>query len=218
MRTPLRGATLSTVLFSPLCSAFCLAVGLPACVDRAPIADAAEGPAEPEPQPVPEPAPQPGFDPEPPADPGSQGMTWRLNQRFSAYEVVDVGCGGEPGRCDPYVGDTPCTTALPYLCFEPGDAAPPDGLAPGNAYHRWSGGAVRLTPDAWAPATDGVETFADADAICADAYGEGWRVVRFHDGWGWNLRAFGDLPEVDARADRFWALIDDQAQGNCVRR
>lgn len=159
--------------------------------------------------------PEPLLEPEPRANAGASGMSWHLNRRFDAFEVVDVGCAA---LCDPYTGDTPCTEALPYLCFEPRDAPPPEGLAPGNQYHAWSGGAVRLTPRSWAPATDGLTSFADADALCAKAFGRGWRVARFHDGWGWNFRAFGYLESIDPQAQRFWAHIDDQAQGNCYPR
>lgn len=200
------------------------------CLDRLPTEDppidAEEPPIDAEPAPQPEAAPP--QDPAPPAAPpetltpaepaGESGMSWRLNRRFEASEVVDVGCGSEPGRCDPYTGDTDCATALPFLCFEPLDAAAPADLPPGNRYHEWSGGVVRLTDRAWAPTLDGLETFADADALCGKAFGPSWRVARFHDGWGWNFRAYGELPGIDIRAQRFWVLIDDQPNGNCLRR
>ena len=79
------------------------------------------------------------------------------------------------------------------------------------------GGSGR-TAGAWAPAVDGLTTFADMDAICAGGLGTGWRAARFHDGWGWNFRARGDLGRIDTRGERFWALIDDQPNGNCVQR
>ena len=145
-----------------------------------------------------------------------RGMTWRLNRRFPEAESVDVGCGSEPGRCDAYTGDTTCDTALPLLCFKDLNAPLPAGLEEPNRYHMWSGGTVRLSK-AYAP-SESIATIADATAICAAEFGGEWRLATFHDGAGWNFRAFGELNEVEVRVDRFWVDIADQRDGTCWTR
>lgn len=48
------------------------------------------------------------------------------------------------------------------------------------------------------------------DALCLATHGPGWRMAEFHDGWGWGLRAFGNVREDT----RFWVRINDQ-KANC---
>lgn len=158
-------------------------------------------------------APRPPPPPPPPPMENDTGMTWRLNRRFDASEAVDVGCGD----CDPYVGDTPCARSLPLLCFRPGDAPPPAGLPPADRYHEWSGGQVQRSAEAVSPVFDELAHIDDANARCAAEFGADWRLATFHDGWGWNFRAYGLLPDT-AVGDRFWVHVHDQARGNCWAR
>jgi hypothetical protein len=45
------------------------------------------------------------------------------------------------------------------------------------------------------------------DAICADTFGDGWRLAEFHDGGGgWTFWAAGSIPT----GTRFWVAINDQ--------
>lgn len=142
-----------------------------------------------------------------------RGMSWRLNWRYEEQGAVDVGCASGEGACDAYVGDMPCDVALPLLCFHPIEAALPEGVDD-SQYHRWSGGYVRLSK-AVSPHDDGIATVADADAVCAEAFGPGWRIAEFHDGWGWNFGALGTLEGIEPVTDRFWVHIDDQPDGVC---
>jgi hypothetical protein len=64
---------------------------------------------------------------------------------------------------------------------------------------------------------DGLERIGDVNALCAEIFGDAWRLASFHDGWGWNFRAFGDLPGVEI-GTRFWVDIRDQRNGNCWTR
>ncbi|MFY9820544.1 MAG: hypothetical protein WAM82_04130 [Thermoanaerobaculia bacterium] len=140
--------------------------------------------------------------------PTSKGMTWRLDWTNLTTGTLDVGCGGE---CDAYQGDTPCTTALPLLCIKktgPGFPLPPPASVDlTSIYHQWSGGVVGTT-SAIVPPT----TLAAANALCAQEFGEDWRVAEFHDGWGWYFQTYGGIGNGSSR---FWVDIDDQPGATC---
>ncbi len=131
------------------------------------------------------------------------GMTWFWRDRESALQVDEVGCGTD---CDPYEGDTVCTSERPVLCIRPGDAPNP-GVAE-DFYNGWTGGSIATTPAVPGCRLVSVEA---ANDLCAASLGPGWRMAEFHDGGGgWNWWAYG---AVDHDSD-FWTYIDDQ-QANC---
>jgi hypothetical protein len=147
----------------------------------------------------------------PPPPAGAQtnkGLTWRLLATNSTTGTIDVGC---TNGCDPYQGDTACTTALPILCIEKeGSGFPlpvPAEVNNSDLYHKWSGGVVGTTVPTVPPAT-----LTAANALCAKAFGRAWRVAEFHDGWGWHFQAFGG---VGAPGQNFWVHIDDQPGATC---
>jgi hypothetical protein len=137
----------------------------------------------------------------------SKGLTWKLHGTNSPTGTIHVGCAS----CDAYQGDTPCGTALPLLCIKKSGAGfplpPPASVNDTDRYNRWAGGVVGTT-NAMVPPT----TLAAADAECAKAFGAGWRVAEFHDGWAWNFHAYGG---VGNPAARFWIHINDQPGATC---
>jgi hypothetical protein len=145
-----------------------------------------------------------------------KGMTWVHTLSNAQYGTITVGCGpAGPNRCDAAKGDTLCTQQLPVLCiYKPKPAfQKPVGLPEPDWNNRWSGGVVATTKPV---AGDTFKDSAAVNAYCKDAFGEGWRVAEFHDGWGWNFQAYGgtvSAPTVPST--RFWVYINDQPNGNC---
>lgn len=133
-------------------------------------------------------------------------MTWGLRASNATDGVINVGCGN---TCDAYSGDTPCSTALPVLCIlKEGSGLPlPASVDNSDIYDQWSGGVVGTTKATVPPAT-----LAGANALCVAEFGANWRVAEFHDGWGWNLQAYGYVGDPAAR---FWVHIDDQPGATC---
>lgn len=160
------------------------------------------------------------------------GMTWgRLDDPATAIE--GVGCEG----CNPYQGDTSCSSSLPILCIKPEgeqrenyDIAPYGGSMPAEYYRGWAGGHIKTTSAV--PGTQ-LTSLAAANALCASAFGSGYRMAEFHDGkyksgmdldlyygstWptsglstgGWNFYGYGNL----SSSTRFWTYINDQS-ANC---
>ena len=142
----------------------------------------------------------------PPA-PVKKGMTWTKSATDPVSGVVTVGCY----NCDPYKGDTPCTTPLPLLCIRksgPGFPLPlPAGLNNSDQYNKWAGGVIATTAPTAAPAT-----VTAADAACVAAFGTDWRLAEFHDGWGWHFRAYGGVGNPTGKV---WAHVNDQPAGTC---
>ena len=130
------------------------------------------------------------------------GMTWSLIEHDAVLGVDQVGCTG----CEPYLGDTACSTGLSVLCLEQ-TGAPNPGIET-DYYHGWAQGTIQLS----APVAGcGLTSLDDANRVCELTFGAGWQIGDFHDGsGGWNWWAYGDL----ATKDRFWAYIDDQP-ANC---
>lgn len=137
-----------------------------------------------------------------------RGLTWTLITPPSQAGTVRVGCNN---GCDPHKGDTVCGEALPILCIRksgPGFPVPkPASIDGSSQYNRWSGGVVATTA-ATVPPTK----LADADALCVQQFGTGWRVAEFHDGWGWAFQAYGGVGDP---SKRFWVDINDQPGATC---
>lgn len=161
---------------------------------------------------------------------GGRGMTFGTNTNASTGTgVVFVTCHGLPrtgrGGCDAYTGDTSCAARLPLLCLRvdgrprpPGLVVPPAAPAaamPAIFYAGWAAGRVAATTPV---AGTELGSPQQADQICSDAFGDGWRMAEFHDGLidgggrrgGWAWYAHGRL---DA-STRYWVRIDDTA-ANC---
>lgn len=150
--------------------------------------------------------------PPPAADAGTRsGMTWVHKGIDAVTGAVRVGC--DVDRCDPYEGDTSCGVALPVLCFLPLDADEPAGIDVSDPYYLWSGGVVATTTPV-APADAGLTTLEAVTEHCRAAFGQAWRIAEFHDGWGWNFLAYGNMGD----ADRVWVDILDQPNATCWQR
>lgn len=140
----------------------------------------------------------------------AKGMTWERRAVNATNGTVTVGCVGGPSVCNPYLGDTLCSTSLPVLCFKPSGFQKPAFVIDTSIYNRWSGGIVATTSPVAASSFGG--SLANAHAMCEQELGAGWRVAEFHDGWGWNFQAYGN---VGTLANRFWVHINDQPNGRC---
>jgi hypothetical protein len=143
------------------------------------------------------------------------GLTWRLNSTNTTTGTLDVGCGfsNNVNECNPYTGDTICTTQLPVLCFKPAQLSVPTNVVV-SQYHQWSGGIVATTPAVAGNSASNPDltTIAKANIYCADLFGPGWRVAEFHDGWGWYFQAYGGLGQPTMR---FWVDINGQPNATC---
>jgi hypothetical protein len=130
------------------------------------------------------------------------GMTWAKLGHNATYSADEVGCS----NCNPYTGDTACSSALPILCVKT-EAAPNPGLAT-DTYNGWIGGQIYLTAPV---AGNQIGSVAGANARCAAAFGAGYQIAEFHHpSGGWNWYAYGNVNG----ATRFWVNIGDQS-ANC---
>ena len=179
------------------------------------------------------------------------GLTWGYGGFVPDYpELFRVGCGGTPvipvippfntadGSCNPYKGDTPCTTSLPILCYANGKYNRPcypidctSHAMPAEFYCGWNGGVLVLS-DPVVGTTLTSRTVADN--ICSDQFGGAFRMAAHSDGnyvlgmddanfcdstWptgaisggGWGYSGYGLKGPVWTR---FWVAINDQP-GNC---
>jgi hypothetical protein len=134
---------------------------------------------------------------------GGNGMTWVKGSHNSTTGTDIVGCVG----CDPYVGDTACTTSLPVLCFKSdGSPAPSEshfGLPP------WMEGRPHFddTFNPWHDADQPRGSESDLRELSGRRL---WnRRVPPRPGWL-------ELERVRQRPTdyRFWTYINDQL-GNC---
>ena len=148
--------------------------------------------------------------------PEKKGMTWGLRdpQPEPVNGVAHVGCNDANGtNCEPYNGDTTCSTQLPILCINPMSLQKPQNLTEGQ-WDKWSGGIIGTTDPMAAPST-----LALANSACTAEFGPGWRVAQHHDAAsgrsGWAFSAYGN---VGTKGKRFWTDIDDQPNGVCWSR
>ncbi len=140
------------------------------------------------------------------------GMTWTVKEQ-RPDNVVYV---GSDSVTNAYHGDAPATDTLPVLCLLFTDAPLPSGITP-DGNNGWARGSVQMSPPV--PGT-ALTSFTEGSRICSNAFGPGWVMAEFHDGYwrtrpfprpiwfrsGWNFWAHGTLP-VGAR---LWVSINDQ--------
>ena len=130
-------------------------------------------------------------------------MTWDKLNHNSTTGADQVGCNG----CDPYDGDTVCSTSLPVLCYKYDGSSVPSGLTP-SFYNGWKYGHIATTLPVQGTS---LTSLSAANAICVNYFGAGWEIAEFHHNWGgWNWWAYGNVRDDT----RFWTYIDDQP-GNC---
>jgi hypothetical protein len=151
------------------------------------------------------------------------------------------GSGPTTQQCLPDGGDTSCDTELPILCVSiDGTPRPPYAVTPtpgGNApeyYQGWVEGSIASGPLVRGSALASLDA---ANALCAKALGESYRMASHHDGrwiagmsasayfgdeWpsadklsegGWNFWGKGAVGDVSS-TQRHWVYIRDK-NGNC---
>ena len=138
------------------------------------------------------------------------GVTWTKRKPHNSVMGIDtVGCKD----CNPYVGDTPCSSKLPVLCIKIDGSEKPEGLET-NFYKGWAGGHIGLT---FPIRGDLLTSVDDANLLCEYQFGEGYRIAEHHDGYhngspgGWNWSAYGNIEE----GLNFWIFVDDQPDCHC---
>jgi hypothetical protein len=172
-----------------------------------------------------------------------KGMTWTVVQNFATqvgYSMVEIGCNG----CNPYKGDTLCTTQLPILCYSNTDYnrppynAPacntPNCVQPKWFYTPWSGSYLTITPVKFKGSEIGSQEHADK--LCMKYLGDEFRAV-YHGIGSWvedmstTKYFFESWPSVSSGlrhsgdwncygygqikvTGRFWAFDKDQ-RSNC---
>lgn len=133
-----------------------------------------------------------------------KGVTWTL-----LHQSGDVTNIGSDRRTNPYRGDTGCEERLPILCVKRDYTQPPSS----SYYQGWAYGSVKVTAPVQGYQLKGMGA---SNALCTQAYGEGWEIVEYHDGnlglavgalSGHDIWAFGNVPT----GQRFWVAISDQA-------
>jgi hypothetical protein len=145
----------------------------------------------------------------------ARGMTFsESSMKPFGDDVSFLGCSGDVnnGICDPYGGDTLCSTEMPVACYKPGELPMPDLVNADPATARaYVGGEVRASP-----AVPGAQfaTSAAASAYCATTFGPGWRVLSYREAGGGGVIARGTIPAKT----RLWVDISDQPRANCWGR
>lgn len=121
-------------------------------------------------------------------------------------------------KCNPFYGDTLCNHSHPVACFFDTRSAVPEIDANVKNYHKsliqahWGGGEVNFTPYVRG---DTFKTLADVNRYCARTFGEGWRILDFHDG---GLKAVATQRPQQVPDSRVWVDIKDQPHGTCWSR
>lgn len=143
--------------------------------------------------------------PPPPSGPRT-GMTWTVLGQQNGYVQV-----GADAQTNAYAGDATVDQYLPLLCLLVDGRPAPGGIS-FDFYSGWSRGAVQATAAVRGAALTSQQ---QGDALCAEAFGAGWRLAEFHDGrygadfsatGGWGYWAAGQLTP----GTRFWVAIADQ--------
>ncbi len=137
-----------------------------------------------------------------------KGVTWSKISHDNAQGVDLVGCDDGTTKCDPYQGDALCSIALPIMCINKSNAAVPAGYDNSNKYRKWSGGHLANSHPIKGSDISGIN---EANQICENQFGKGWRMADHHDGWGWNFAAYGNL----RKDTRMWVSVKNQPNGHC---
>lgn len=155
------------------------------------------------------------------ANPVRRAMTWALLDSATPSVNRAYALAGSDDTTNPSAGDTLTSQALPVLCINKNGMAHPGVSVIGNPVQT-SGGAWRRT---WSGATGALTapitgtsltSQSAADALCANQFGEGYRMAEFHDGdpnrWSgfdfWVEALGGNLAPF--QNTRFWVFINDQ--------
>jgi hypothetical protein len=124
-------------------------------------------------------------------------------------EISMLSCQSDRNQqpCNPFQGDQLCTASLPLACYKPSsEPAPRNPKVPSLR-----SGEIRPSR----PATGSqLPDLASANALCVAEFGEGWRVLAYHDGDSGSLSTISNiLPKA-----RLWIDVRDQQYANCWDR
>lgn len=144
----------------------------------------------------------------------AKGTTFtEFRSKFAGPDVSFLSCLLDKTQvpCNPFEGDRLCTAPLPMACYQPGNRPPPGltklGLGDGHS----SGGEVRATPPV---AASIFATRGDADNFCRAQFGEGWRILEYHDGAFAAIATYSNI----APKTRLWVDVSNQRYANCWDR
>ncbi|HBH90275.1 hypothetical protein [Ponticaulis sp.] len=141
----------------------------------------------------------------------SSGTTFLATPIPNTDEIVRLGCSDPQGNslCNPYVGDTQCSTELPLACLHEEFRSAPEGLVAENLQGAWTGASISFTEPV---AGDLIDTQSDGHALCQASFGADWRMVNIHDGLMIDeILGMGSL----AAPTSVWVDSQNQRYGNC---
>jgi hypothetical protein len=124
-------------------------------------------------------------------------------------EISMLSCQSDRSQqpCNPFQGDQLCTSSLPLACYKSSSAPAPINSRVTNL----RSGEVR--PSRPVVGTQ-LPDLASANALCTAQFGEGWRVLAYHDGDSGSLLTISNiLPKA-----RLWIDVRDQQYANCWDR
>ena len=117
-------------------------------------------------------------------------------------------------QCDPIIGDTLCSEALPLLCILDIDAPVPALL---DRTRYWSGGVLAKSDPVRG---SDLPTIRQAHALCTRTFGPGWRVASYHDGGGSMIEGYGMLlnGRTNPAQSNMWLDIKNKPEATCWSR
>ena len=169
-----------------------------------------------------------------------KGMTWMVKRWPGPYNawVGQMYCIG----CDPYNGDTPCTTALPILCVNyyktmarpnyAWVASTGGAVSDASFYNAWSGGVFTVTQPV--KGSD-ITSLAKGNTFCQNEFGSTSIMAEHHLGrymsnmansppkiwmtWNWSQTSEGGWGMWGyfghSEPGPVWVWVSGQANGNC---
>ncbi len=136
-----------------------------------------------------------------------------FRSKIAATDVSFLSCFQDKTQapCNPFQGDRLCSAKLPLACYKDGDHVP-TGLAKAGLTDGYgAGGEVRTTMPV---AATSLATVGAANRLCMGTFGQGWRVLEYHDGAGGAIATYSAI----APKTRVWIDVRDQRYGNCWDR
>jgi subtilisin family serine protease len=145
-----------------------------------------------------------------------KAMTWRALERQNDVTLVGSDNSSDnptDGTTNAYTGDTLVTSSLPILCLNVNNTPKPSNITT-SFYKGWSSGRILLSSPV---AGTLLKSLIDANKVCSDQFGTGWRMAEFHDGFhdgsrgGWAFYAVSSFvtihPKQAARGEQVTATL-----------
>jgi len=144
---------------------------------------------------------------------GRKGLTWWAKAQEWDGRTQFVSCWAKDAGvtnghvCNPYKGDTACTTALPVFCFK--------GVKWGKTESKWWAwkyAEVRATRPVVGCL---LASRTIADQLCKSRFGAGWAFYHHHASGVGKANGHGQGYSAIAAKTHGWVGIGDQSAGNC---